>query len=325
MANAPCIICGFSAAQPAPRNLGDWTEHNCPRCGHFFLSGSAEATLGNLIRDEKYRWAITSHAVRNMQSPNGPPPRIKEPQLKSIWTQVRLPNPAEQAERFIKFLGDSDLPPGEFLPVSIEHLMATLGTTDHGQDGKQRGFQFIMNRLKEDRLIETPQHPENDGKARFRLSYDGWVRYHELHRGVTGSRTAFMAMGYSSPDIMQAFEKCFVPAANAAGFELKRLDQKPRAGLIDLRMRVDIRTARFVVADLTDENRGAYWEAGFAEGLGKHVFYTCEASKFNGAKTHFDTEHLLTIKWTLEDLSKAEDELKAAIRNTLPIDAKLSD
>jgi len=43
-------------------------------------------------------------------------------------------------------------------------------------------------------------------------------------------------------------------------------------------MRVEIRSAKFLVADLTDENRGAYWEAGFGEGLGKKVYYTCEAS-----------------------------------------------
>jgi nucleoside 2-deoxyribosyltransferase len=44
---------------------------------------------------------------------------------------------------------------------------------------------------------------------------------------------------------------------------------------IDDQMRVALRTSRFVVADLTRGNRGAYWEAGFAEGLGRPVIYTC--------------------------------------------------
>ena len=59
----------------------------------------------------------------------------------------------------------------------------------------------------------------------------------------------------------------------------------PKAGLIDDRLRVEIRTSRFLIADLTHENAGAYWEAGFAEGLGKPVIYTCEKSKFDTAKT----------------------------------------
>jgi len=48
-----------------------------------------------------------------------------------------------------------------------------------------------------------------------------------------------------------------------------------------------IRTARFVIADLTHDNNGAYFEAGFAEGLGLPVIYTCEAGKFDAKKTHF--------------------------------------
>jgi nucleoside 2-deoxyribosyltransferase len=102
---------------------------------------------------------------------------------------------------------------------------------------------------------------------------------------------------------------------------VRRLDQKPKAGLIDLRMRVEIRSAKFLVADLTGENRGAYWEAGFAEGLGKKVYYTCEGSKFDRVKTHFDTEHLLTVKWTANNMAPALDELKSAIRNDFPTDA----
>lgn len=134
-----------------------------------------------------------------------------------------------------------------------------------------------------------------------------------------------MAMGYTNARALEAFEKCFIPAVAATGFELRRLDQKPTAGLIDNRMRVELRRARFVVSDLSDENRGAYWEAGFAEGLGRPVFYTCEASKFEASKSHFDTEHMLTVKWNLADLDGAREELKAAIRNTFPTEAKQDD
>jgi nucleoside 2-deoxyribosyltransferase len=76
---------------------------------------------------------------------------------------------------------------------------------------------------------------------------------------------------------------------------------------------------------MTNENRGAYWEAGFAEGLGKKVYYTCEASKFVATKSHFETEHLFTIKWSLDRMTDALDELKSAIRNDLPTEANQSD
>ena len=70
---------------------------------------------------------------------------------------------------------------------------------------------------------------------------------------------------------------------------------------------------------LSDENQGAYWEAGYAEGLDKPVIYTCSKEKFKGI--HFDTSHLLCIKWDPDDPSAAGEMLKATIRNTLPNEA----
>lgn len=80
-----------------------------------------------------------------------------------------------------------------------------------------------------------------------------------------------------------------------------------------------------MIADLTHENRGAYWEAGFAQGLGKPVIYTCEKYKFNQQKTHFDTNHYTTVIWDRKDLEKAARDLKSTIRETLPDEAKLTD
>ena len=128
---------------------------------------------------------------------------------------------------------------------------------------------------------------------------------------------AFMAMGYGHPDVDRAFSH-FRAGISRIGVDLRRLDTKPRSGVIDLRMRVELRTAKFAVVDLTNENRGAYWEAGFAEGCGKKVYYTCEATKFDSVKSHFDTEHLFTVKWDLGEMERAVDELTAAIQNDFP-------
>jgi nucleoside 2-deoxyribosyltransferase len=90
-------------------------------------------------------------------------------------------------------------------------------------------------------------------------------------------------------------------------------------------LRVEIRTSRFLIADLTHGNQGAYWEAGFAEGLGKPVIYTCEKSQFEIYKTHFDTNHHLTVKWDKEQPEEFKKKLKDTIRATLPDEAVLMD
>ena len=90
-----------------------------------------------------------------------------------------------------------------------------------------------------------------------------------------------------------------------------------RAGVIDNIMRIQIRDAKFVIADLTHDNRGAYWEAGYAEGLGKPVIYICEKTKFDEKKTHFDTNHCLTVPWSRDDDTGFCDALSATIRRSL--------
>ncbi len=52
-----------------------------------------------------------------------------------------------------------------------------------------------------------------------------------------------------------------------------------------------------MIAELSHDNSGAYWEAGYAEGLGKPVIYICEQKKFDEKGTHFDTNHCTTVFW----------------------------
>jgi len=72
---------------------------------------------------------------------------------------------------------------------------------------------------------------------------------------------------------------------------------------------------------------GAYWEAGYAEGLGKHVIYTCKKTVFKDEKKkpHFDTNHHLTVLWDSDCPKEAAARVKNTIRATLPGEAKMSD
>ena len=134
-----------------------------------------------------------------------------------------------------------------------------------------------------------------------------------------------MAMQFGDPELNCVLEECFKPAVQQTGFKLIKLDDEPTAGLIDIRMRQEIKVSKFMIADLTHANLGAYWESGFAEGLGKQVIYTCKKSKFAEAKTHFDVNHHLTILWDENDLQSAAEDLKAAIRFTFSEAKQLDD
>ena len=164
---------------------------------------------------------------------------------------------------------------------------------------------------------------ENLGRI-LQLNMAGWQRYETLKHAQVKSRTAFMAMKFDS-DMDHVVKNCFKPAVEAAGFELRVLTDGQPAGLIDDQLRVALRSSRFVIADLTHANNGAYWEAGFAEGLSRPVIYTCRKQEWDANKSHFDTNHLNTIIWDPENLRDVETRLTATIRATLPAEAKMTD
>ena len=103
------------------------------------------------------------------------------------------------------------------------------------------------------------------------------------------------------------------------GYELIDLRNVARAGVIDNVKRGQIRGASFVLVDLTHDNSGAYWEAGYGEDLGKPVIYMCEQNKFDNDKTHFDTNHGTTVTWSINDPEPFVVRLIATLRRSLSL------
>jgi len=231
-----------------------------------------------------------------------------------------LPNLSEQINNLMLWLG-KETSFGETVRIDASLHQSIMGAKTPS------GFSFVVKHLISRGFIEdTPDMGVNDSIIIDTiLTFDGWRFFDQINRGALTSKKAFMAMKYGDPDLDSIFNQHFKPAVAATGFELNKLDELPKAGLIDDRLRVEIRTSRFLVSDLTHENAGAYWEAGFAEGLGKPVIYTCEKGKFESQKTHFDTNHHLTVIWDMNNPQIAVEQLKATIRATLPDEAKLTD
>jgi hypothetical protein len=100
-----------------------------------------------------------------------------------------------------------------------------------------------------------------------------------------------------------------------------RIDKEsPLGGLVE-RIKDEIRRARFVVADLTDERPSCYFEVGYAEALGKPVIYTASRESIMNpgqeTKIHFDIHQNIRFFTNHEQLA---DELKKAVernRDTL--------
>ncbi len=312
---ASCPICtANSELSPTETRV---VSLDCPRCGPYLITHEALAAIkGEDFRKEPTRWAVTSHALRRTGSTKASRFTVNTNWLASVWETNRLPNPQQQANYFVDYLGQSGHAPDQWIDCPPIEIAGIIGTADEPQVNRTSGLTYVINNLLQERIIEPHSSPRSS-RVEYRLAFPGWARFEELRKLGIEINIAFMAMGYGNPSVDRAFSE-FRTAISRLGVELRRLDTKPKSGLIDLRMRVDLRSAKFAVVDLTDENRGAYWEAGFAEGCGKKVYYVCEETKFDSVKTHFDTEHLFTVKWDLAKMESALDDLTAAIQNDFP-------
>ncbi len=93
----------------------------------------------------------------------------------------------------------------------------------------------------------------------------------------------FVAMPYSE-QFEDVYELGIYPALRECGYICERLDRTAFIGDILEHMKDRIRTARFVLADLTEARPNVYLEVGYAWGLGVPVLFIARA----GEAPHFD-------------------------------------
>ena len=306
-----CPICQSSlkeGIQSESQLSGDKHLINCPKCGKYILTGSVLSWFSQTLKKGDEKIPLLSYTIRRMQEKKEVP--ILNSYLVEQIFKTKLPNLSDQINNLILWIGDRTTP-GKDIAAGAA-FQSILGAKT------MEGVDFVFHHLKDLKLVKSTG-------GLVQLTMSGWQYYDEIKRGAIMSRKAFMAMKYGDKDVDLIYETYFKPAVRATGFELYRLDEDPKAGLIDDKLRVEITTSRFLISDLTHENAGAYWEAGYAEGLGKPVIYTCEKNRFETSKTHFDTNHHLTVIWDKESPEIAVRQLKATIRATLPSEAVLVD
>lgn len=216
-------------------------------------------------------------------------------------------NPKIQAMNLIREIGDKVSQSGE--PI------------DQLSDGDRFTVQLIEELIDHGVIKSSDPVSFLNGSTAFmgvNLTLEGWEQYEAEKRGQISGNYGFIAMQFGDDELDPFVSDVVKPAIKEKlGYDLIDMRDIAEAGIIDNIMRVRIRDAAFVVADLTHDNRGAYWEAGYAEGLGKPVVYICERTKFEKENSHFDTNHCTTVPWSKDEPEKFSRELIATLRRSL--------
>lgn len=326
----PCPVCKATCTYTQLHDqLPDGSRfYPCPRCRAFLLTKDAEDILPAVLKGRADAGAILSHFISRIRRPAldrtiVDAPTITPEFLERVVEAERLPDPLEQVDNLILWLGEASRP--DRLVHISEDLQSIIGGLS------QEAVGWVRDYLVEEGLVTAPRNrtvalPGGGSvtSATYTLSYKGWERYRNLQSLGALSRLAFMAMPFRFPDLIDMFRKHLKPAVGQTGYDLRLITDGATAGSIDNRLRVEIRRSRFVVCELTEGNQGAYWEAGYAEGLGRPVFYTCRKDLVDGHSVHFDTRQQNITTWEVGKQSDAMERLKATIRVTIP-EAKQAD
>ena len=308
------------------------TQFACGICGRYSTSNDLALQLKRDSSDTEH-WGLTpmqravlSHRIR---TGSRTPPRtdddifrITPDVLERIRTSGLLPNPAVQAMNLVRLIGDTQTASGTPISQFPVELHAIIGAFD-----RERAV-HLAEELEEKKLLRTRGRiicsRTDDSRASLKepkvisLSLAGWARYESEKRGELSGQDGFLALKFNEPDLDDFVTNVLKPIVNESfGCNLYDMRDVSKAGIIDNIMRVRIRDARFVIAELTHGNQGVYWESGFAEGLGKPVIYICEASEFKKSEIHFDTNHCTTVQWSKDDPDRFKSEFVATLRRSL--------
>ena len=316
-----CALCGGSASRSTAPEAHNCYSYSCRGCsGYHIWHHDKNVFLDNhaLSQEEArhIRILLCEWHLKNEGSPvlqftpasypeiaNAVPLRVTE--LLAMW-------PESIPERIERCLCNVI----RYRPCAVAGEVITI----RRDPGSQRLF-FTENKVEEEffvtamidyRWVEEKTSYGQERKLCVRPM--GWAKYDALTRGEGDAKNpAFVAMWFGGADrkdeMQELFDEAIQPAINNAGYRAERADSEEHNESIIDKIVAKIRVAPFVVAELTTNSPGVYYEAGLARGRGIEVIY-CYPDHAD-KKPHFDVSGLNQLRW------KDPANLKVSLENRI--------
>lgn len=154
---------------------------------------------------------------------------------------------------------------------------------------------YMLDYLSGSNLIQYHDGPNLEEAYDIVIAPKGYSRVDELLKNTSNGRNVLVAMRFG--DETKLLREAIRKGVENAGYNAIYIDEVQHNDFITPELLKHIKDSKFVVTDLTHENNGAYFEEGYAMGLGKPVIQLCKS----GVKLHFDIAQKNTIIWESED------------------------
>jgi nucleoside 2-deoxyribosyltransferase len=286
--NKPCPICKLEQENVEVWDYGERITLDCARCGEYTITATAAAvaerrTLGPKlsawIRDRNESGTevpeINSRTLDEIEK-SLPDYRVSEKQLLLLRALERK---TEFAGKAVEIVPEFDFP------------LAWAGS--------EAEFIYLVKALQQRTLVQLAGGSPDINSLVFNLEItpEGWDELEANARTAIISDQAFVAMSFA-PELVAAWEQGIRPALLKAQYRPYRIDSTPHIDRIDAKIVSEIRNSRILVADVTGQRSGVYFEAGFAIGLGIPVFWSVRRDDL--PNVHFDTRQYNHIVWDNE-------------------------
>jgi len=288
-----CPICKLNDDQIVHKGSGLLARRTeCPRCKKFIILDLIEfiapdsffgPKLSAWIRDRNERYAevpkLTTATLENLQKglPNYGPREKQIILLQNIERKTAYPG------KPVEIIPKYDIP------------LAWASTEEE--------FHYYINSLIERGFLKKRGHAGpitrfSDMLFSVIITADGWDYLEQHERRIEERTQVFVAMSFSA-DLKSIWEGLIFNAITKAGYKPYRVDAEPHSERIDAKIISEIKNSRFVVADVTEQKRGVYFEAGYALGMGLPVLWCVRKDDLD--KVHFDTRQYNHIVWETEN------------------------
>lgn len=136
---------------------------------------------------------------------------------------------------------------------------------------------------------------------------------------ITKRNQIFVAMMFSD-ETNDVYQNCYKKVIQSLNYACMRIDEKDFTGSIISEITSEISDSVAIIADLTGNRGGVYYEAGVARGLQlcNHpikLLLTCKQDFFNKEKVHFDVsgDNILLYNDTSDLIEKLNKRLQTIL------------
>lgn len=325
---AHCPFCQTESEYLTGRNRV--YEYRCAICGVFAISDKALATVSTTTNKYNLLNCVSENIKLNSRDGSklcfwqvsDEPTREMDDGVFSKKIDVFLSSPIIHSNKPMEILlfvsklleGQSPLAVAEFFKRDM--LVLKMQNSEE--------LYTWLKQLSDENLIEysEPTTPEvmypghspggidNPIQARISIKPKGWDKVFEKRKSLK-SKKVFIAMQFDWHDQNET-KKHFVKALKAAchecGYEADIVSEHHTDPIVN-KIISEIKESHFVIADFTFNNRGVYFEAGYARALGVPVIHTVmdghTEDKGDPRKhLHFDIQQINYIKWDSPEFLK---------------------